>query len=149
MRIVLKGTSAGEAVLCDGAESAPDKSRGPIGYGIEQGSATELAPGTRASAPLPLERGNVWHTLRFAVSRECASHAAAILWVNTHLQAIAAMKAAVALDQPTKTLSLVMSFGAYQKTLNPVTVGPVSAPQFIGATVSISYQITFGAWPTS
>ena len=147
MRIVLKATGFSDLVLCDGPENASDRSRGPIGYGIEQGSATELAPGARSAAPMPLERGNVWHTLRFAISRQCASHSAAILWVNGHLAAIAAMKAAVALDQPTKSLGLNISVGTYQKTPTPVTVGPISAPLFTGCTVTVSYQFTFGAWP--
>lgn len=147
MRIVLKGGN-GEAVLCDGPENAVDRSRGPVGYGIGQTSMIDLAPGVGAASVLVLERGNLAHSIRFGISRECASFPAAILWANAHVKAIAAMKAAVAINQPTLVLSIVMTAGAYAQTFTPVSLNVVEAPQFIGATVLVNYQFTFGAWPS-
>ena len=147
MRIVLKSNAAGEVVLCDGSESGQDKSRGPIGYGVEQNSEISPMPGARAASPLMLERGNVWHTIRFSIMRECLSHGDAVIWANNHLQAIAAMKAAVALDQPAKSLSLFLSAGNYQKTIARVVVAAVGAPMFLGVSVTMTYQISFGVWP--
>lgn len=146
MRIVLQTTGQNDVVLCDGPDPASDKSRGPIAYGIEQSSLFELAPGTRATSQLLLERGNVAHTIRFSVSRECLSHGAAILWAHEHMKAIAARKASVALLQPASAMTLFMSAGTYLVKLTPVGVSVVGVPQFLGSTVIVNYQIIFGAW---
>lgn len=145
MRIVLKAVSLEEA-LCDGPERGQDRSRGPAGYAIRQIAAGEDAPGARAAAVLPIERANVGHILRFGISRECASHVAAITWANVHAAKLSAMRVEAA--RSTVAMSLVLEEGGYRRTITPVRLSDFDIPQFIGGTVAATYTLTFGAWPT-
>jgi hypothetical protein len=146
MRIVLRGGTR-DLVLCDGDESGIDKSRGPNGFSVTRQSASELAPGIRSKGVLPLSRANASYTIAFEVTRECASHGAAIAWALTHSAALDALDAAVAVDQPTKKMSLTLQGSGYDKTITPVVMGPISVPRFIGVSVIINYQFVAGAMP--
>lgn len=145
MRIVLKNSSSEGIVLCDGPEGGQDRSRGPDGYAIRALYQVEAPAGARAASVMVIERGNVAHAIRFGITRECASHSAAIVWVNNHLKAIAAMKLIAARDA-TKVMSLLLKSGAYSETVTPVVLDLAEAPRFIGATVSLNYSALFGGW---
>jgi hypothetical protein len=137
MRIVI--VNAGdETVLCDGADPSLDRSAGPSDLRIRGSVNIQTAEALRAVGVTVHDRGNGRSEISFAVARECASVAAAEVWIAQHLVNCPRVGAV-------KLLASESGGGLTIVTLAIAAIPDISF-EHVGVAVIVSYTIVGGVF---
>jgi len=138
MRIIIVNAAGVETVLCDGADPSLDKSAGPSDLRIRGTVNVQVAEALRAVGVTVHNRSNARSELSFGVARECASVAAAELWIAQHL--VACPRAGAV-----KLLASESGGGLVIITLASAAIPDITFEQF-GVAVVVNYQIIGGVF---